>query len=586
MGAPKIEQINRVLSLKEVLEGLIISGWINIEEAKAVLVKRRNTKLHPLVVVAQLGLKQKKPPYLEIGIESLSTWLSDYSQIPYFEIDPLKIDIEACANVLPKAFIKRLKIIPIKVEKDSVTYATAEPFDRNWTMEVRSATGKEVEIVVTSPVQIDHFIEEFFTVHKAAKSFKRNITDTDIARNPELDKMLGEGRTKGLELVDSSIGSICDWLLQFAYDERATDIHIEPRKGKGQIRFRIDGKMRVIYKFEPEVVLPVVSRFKLLAMMKVDEKRRPQDGRIKRSVGQNVLIEMRLSTIPTHYGEKLVIRIFDPKMVEKSMVDLGYYDKDIRTWNEFVSHSYGLVLVTGPTGSGKSTTLHSTLKRLADDAVNICTVEDPIEIINDGFNQMQVNPAINLTFANSIRAFLRQDPDIIMVGEIRDKEGGEMAIQASLTGHLVLSTLHTNDALSAVTRLIDIGVPAHLINASVRGILAQRLVRVLCKYCKEETSCDTALWNTLVEDEDVQTPKKVFKANGCRECKNSGYSGRVCIYEIVPYTSKIKEFVTDDVSLEALKRLTKGEFTGIKINGARKVIEGVTSIEEVLRVAF
>jgi general secretion pathway protein E len=230
--------------------------------------------------------------------------------------------------------------------------------------------------------------------------------------------------------------------------------------------------MRVIYRFEPEVVLPIVSRFKLLAHMKVDEKRKPQDGRIKRALNNEGLIEMRLSTIPAHYGEKLVIRIFDPKMVDKSMKELGYYDHDIRIWNEFVSHSFGLVLVTGPTGSGKSTTLHSTLKRVTDDSVNICTVEDPVEIVNENFNQMQVNSQIDLTFANSIRAFLRQDPDIIMVGEIRDKEGGEMAIQASLTGHLVLSTLHTNDALSAITRLIDIGVPSHLINASLRGILA------------------------------------------------------------------------------------------------------------------
>ena len=586
MGAPKLEQLNRKLELKEILEALIQEGWVGVEEAKAILVKRKNTKLHPIVVVSQFNLKQKKPPYLDIGIETLSTWLTDYSGLPYFEIDPLKIDIEACTNVLPKAFIKRLKIIPVEVTNDFVTFATSEPFDRNWVMEVQSSISKEVKIVVTSPLQIEHFIEEFFTVHKVAKSFARSQPKDAAIHNPELEKMLGEGRKQGLELVDSNIGSICDWLLQFAYDERATDIHIEPKKGKGQIRFRIDGKMRVIYKFEPEVVLPIVSRFKLLSHMKVDEKRRPQDGRIKRAVGQNIMIEMRLSTIPTHYGEKLVIRIFDPKMVEKTMVELGYNDKDIRTWNEFVSHSYGLVLVTGPTGSGKSTTLHSTLKRLSDDAVNICTVEDPVEIINDSFNQMQVNTQINLSFANAIRAFLRQDPDIIMVGEIRDKEGGEMAIQASLTGHLVLSTLHTNDALSAITRLIDIGVPAHLINASVRGILAQRLVRVLCKYCKEQTPCNQDLWKTLVGDEDVKTPPHVFKANGCRECKNTGYQGRVCIYEMIPYNSKIKNFVDDKVSLEALKELTKGEYVGIRLNGARKVLEGVTSVEEVLRVAF
>lgn len=584
MEAKKVEFENRNLTLEEVLTAMIEDGLVDKTQAQEILEKRKNSRLHPLITLSKAGIKDKKPPHLELGMDPLMKWLEKYSGVPYFEIDPLKIDVTEVTTLLSHAYVKRLNIIPIKVHGDVITIATSEPFQSEWVSEVERMLRKKVEIVISSPMQISSFIEEFYAVQKSVRSFRQKTTPSNM-RTPELDKMLERSDFSKIKNNESDIISIVHWLIQYAYDERATDIHIEPKRGKGQIRFRIDGRMRVVYRFAPEIVLPVVSRLKVLGGLKVDEKRLPQDGRIRYEVRENINIEMRLSTIATQFGEKLVCRLFDPMGADKSMTDLGFYDKDIQTWNEFVSHTYGLVLVTGPTGSGKSTTLHSTLRRLHSDAINICTVEDPIEIVNDSFNQMQVNPVIELNFANAIRAFLRQDPDIIMVGEIRDKEGGEMAIQASLTGHLVLSTLHTNGALAAIPRLIDLGIAPHLINASLRGILAQRLVRVLCKYCKKKSETPVAAWNSLLEGLNVKPPSHVFEPNGCSECKNTGFSGRACIYEIVPFTDELKNIVKKTVSLSDLEKVMAGKFDTLKINGARKVLQGITSIEEVMRVS-
>jgi general secretion pathway protein E len=306
--------------------------------------------------------------------------------------------------------------------------------------------------------------------------------------------------------------------------------------------------MRVVYRFEPELMLPIVSRMKILANMQVDEKRKPQDGRIRYQIAPGKTMEMRLSTIPTHYGEKLVVRIFDPKMAGKSFEDLGFALGDIKTWEKLINEPHGLVLVTGPTGSGKSTTLHTSLRLIANEDVNVCTVEDPIEIVNDDLNQMQVNTKLKISFGNAIRAFLRQDPDIIMVGEIRDSDAGKMAIQAALTGHLVLSTLHTNDALSAITRLIDLDIPPHLITATIRGMMAQRLVRRLCEFCKAK----------------VPTPKEGW-------------------HDIA---GELRDTIRRTVTLEQLMDVARGKYTPLRVNAASKVAQGVTSIEEVMRVIF
>jgi general secretion pathway protein E len=524
-----------------------------------------------------------------LTLDALVEWLAAFSGKPYFEIDPLKIDIKAVTQVLPTAYARRLQVIPVKVEADKIHFATSEPFVLDWVPEVQNVIGaRKVAIVVSSPKAIHHFIEEFFTVRMATQDFKRETPAgrQEFGQLLELDRMLGKAKANDLGKNASAVIRIVDWLFQFAHDERATDIHMEPRKGIGQVRFRIDGHMRVVYKFEPEMMLPIISRIKILGEMAVDEKRKPQDGHIRYALTNGQEMEMRLSTIPAQHGEKLVVRIFDPKMAGKDFEDLGFAEVDIKKWESLINLPHGLVLVTGPTGSGKSTTLHTSMRQIAQEDVNICTIEDPIEIVNEDLNQMQVNNKIEVTFAEAIRAFLRQDPDIIMVGEIRDGDTGGMAIQAALTGHLVLSTLHTNDAISSITRLIDLGVPAHLITASLRGMMAQRLVRKLCEHCKEKTPVVPDSWKELVGQHPIPAPAFTFSPVGCRECKHTGYSGRLCVYEIVLMDRALKNVIRKNVTLEELSDTIEGKYAPLRVNGASKVLEGVTSMEEVLRVIF
>ena len=393
------------------------------------------------------------------------------------------------------------------------------------------------------------------------------------------------GKLKDPDANDQHIVNIVDWLLQYAFDQRASDIHIEPRREQGNIRFRIDGVLCQIYELPPAVINAVTSRLKILARMDLAEKRRPQDGRIKTMSPDGVEVELRLATMPTAFGEKLVMRIFDPDVLLRSFENLGLVDDDYERWQSMTQRPNGILLVTGPTGSGKTTTLYSTLKQLATQQVNVCTIEDPIEMVEPAFNQMQVQKKIDLDFASGVRALMRQDPDIIMVGEIRDAETAEMAVQAALTGHLVISTVHTNDAPSAVSRMLELGVPAYLIRATVIGIMAQRLVRTLCEHCKTATTIDSDVWNELTQPWNVAKPNKVFKADGCLECRNTGYYGRQGLYEILPLSRDLSQLVVDDLNLDELRQCGMREgMRTLRLAGAKKIAAGYTTPEEVLRV--
>jgi general secretion pathway protein E len=341
-----------------------------------------------------------------------------------------------------------------------------------------------------------------------------------------------------------------------------------------------------VYELPATVLTAVVSRLKILGRMDVAEKRRPQDGRLKTKNSHGDEIELRLSTLPTAFGEKMVMRIFDPEVLLRSFDELGLRGEDRQRWDGLIRSPHGIVLVTGPTGSGKTTTLYSSLKQIATSEVNVCTIEDPIEMVEDAFNQMQVQHNINLDFAGGVRALLRQDPDIIMIGEIRDLETAEMAIQAALTGHLVISTLHTNDAPSAVTRLLELGVPAYLIRATVLGVMAQRLVRSLCPHCKEPVALDKTEWTTLTAPWKISPPAQIYHAPGCLECRNTGFYGRQGIYEILPVEGQIQAAIGDDVELDNLRRMAmKNGMRTLRLSGAQKVARGETTIAEVLRVA-
>jgi len=385
---------------------------------------------------------------------------------------------------------------------------------------------------------------------------------------------------------DHHIVHIVDWLLQYAYEQRASDIHLEPRRDVGRMRFRIDGVLHKVFEVPPTVMTAVVSRIKVLGRMDLAERRRPQDGRIKTRSPGGREVEMRLSTMPTAFGEKCVMRIFDPDAAFKSIDQLGFSAEEAEGWNSLVQRPHGIVLVTGPTGSGKTTTLYSTLKRLATSDVNVCTVEDPIEMISPEFNQMQVQQNIDLDFASGVRTLLRQDPDIIMIGEIRDLETAQMAVQASLTGHLVLSTLHTNDAPSAITRLLDLGVPHYLVASTLNGVLAQRLVRTLCPHCKRPHPLSDADWSAIREPGEA-LPELVttYAPVGCLECRRTGYMGRVGLYELLPVTAALRALIRADMDLAGFSRAARGEgLRTLRRTGLEKVAEGLTTIEEVLSV--
>ncbi|HBM08496.1 MAG TPA: type II secretion system protein E, partial [Pseudomonas sp.] len=384
---------------------------------------------------------------------------------------------------------------------------------------------------------------------------------------------------------DAHVVNIVDWLFQYAFDQRASDIHIEPRREQGTVRFRIDGVLHNVYQFPPQVAMAVVSRLKSLGRMNVAEKRKPQDGRVKTKTPDGGEVELRLSTLPTAFGEKMVMRIFDPEVLLKGFDQLGFSAEDLRRWQSMTGQPNGIILVTGPTGSGKTTTLYTTLKQLATPEVNVCTIEDPIEMIEGAFNQMQVQHNIDLTFASGVRALMRQDPDIIMVGEIRDLETAEMAIQAALTGHLVLSTLHTNDAPSAITRLLELGVPHYLLRATLLGVMAQRLVRTLCPHCKTPIKLDADDWQALTKPWNAPLPGNAHQAVGCIECRDTGYRGRAGVYEIMLLNDAIKPLITADTDLIALRRQAfKDGMHSLRLSGAQKIAAGLSTLEEVLRV--
>jgi len=577
---------DRKLSMRELIENLVADERLDKHTADEFLVPARSSRLeiHPLVIISQQEWPDRKRPGKKLTLEVLVQWLADKADLPYLRIDPLKVDVTAVTSVISSAYANRHKILPVEVTEQTVTFATAEPYLRSWEGEVRHVSGLQVERVIANPVDISRYLNEFYSVsHSIRRATSEN--DRDIPGVSNLEQLIELGKSGRLDTNDQSVVHIVDWLLQYAFEQRASDIHLEPRRDISHIRFRIDGVMHNVYDMPTPVMNVVISRIKVLGRMDVVEKRRPQDGRIKSKTPDGDEIELRLSSMPTAFGEKLVMRIFSPEVLVKDFPALGFSEKDIADWNKMINRPHGIVLVTGPTGSGKTTTLYSTLRLLATPEVNVCTVEDPIEMVMPEFNQMQVQANIDVTFARGIRTLLRQDPDIIMVGEIRDKETAEMAIQAALTGHLVLSTLHTNDAPAAIPRLREIGIPAYLINATVAGIMAQRLVRTLCPHCKEPTTIDDDMWNSLTHPWKLSGKGKFYRPVGCDECRQTGFLGRVGIYEMMILDNNLRQKITPDSDASAIRReALKLGMTKMRISGARKVAMGWTTLDEVLKV--
>ena len=582
----KIE--DRRLTLEEVLCDLTADGLVEPQAGEDLLLRvstKERGELHPLELVTAHRLIGAKPPHRLLSLEELTAWLADRCGIDYRRIDPLKIDVAGIGNLVTSSYAARNRILPMSVSDRHAVFATSEPYLTSWVEELRKVLNREIIRVVANPRDIERYRREFFGVSSSMRGAESTGDERRFFDPHNLEALVELGAAGSLDANNSHIVHIVDWLLQYAFDQRASDIHVEPRREVGNVRFRIDGVMYQVYQIPAKVMSAVTSRIKILGRMDVAEKRRPQDGRIKTRTGDGRELEMRLSTMPTAFGEKLVMRIFNPDVLLKGFNELGFTKADAQRWQSMVGRSHGIVLVTGPTGSGKTTTLYSTLKALARPEVNVCTVEEPIEMVEPSFNQMQVQHNIGLDFASGIRTLMRQDPDIIMIGEIRDLETAEMAVQAALTGHLVLSTLHTNDAPSAITRLLDIGVPHYLIKATIIGVVAQRLVRTLCPHCKQPLVMDQTLWESLTHPWKLVAPPAMRVPTGCIECRNTGFFGRSGLYEILTLGPNMNGLITSDFDESALRALSYREgLHPLRIAGAQKVATGMTSMDEVLKV--
>ena len=580
-------QFNFEIDTTWCLEQLLKDG--RISERDKILVQtthrqRDQLKWHPLQWIAHFNLIDQVKQQSRLTLTVLCQWLSEHTQIPLYLIDPLKADVAALTNVMSQEFALRNRILAVEVRHDEILIGSDQPFLSDWMTNLeRSLSPKKIKRVLINPDQLQRYLIEYYQVSRAvSNSQKSGLHDRE---NKGVEALLQLGDTQNPDANDQHIVKLVDWVLQFAFEQGASDIHLEPRKENGKVRFRIDGVLHTIYNMPANTLTAVISRIKILGRLNVAEKRKPQDGRLKTRTPKGQETELRLSTLPTAFGEKLVMRIFDPEVLVRSFQQLGFDSQLLNAWQAMTQHSHGIVLVTGPTGSGKTTTLYSSLKQLATEKVNVCTIEDPIEMLEPSFNQMQVNQGIDLGFADGVRALMRQDPDIIMVGEIRDHDTANMAIQAALTGHLVLSTLHTNDAPSSLTRLHDLGIQPFLTAATILGVLAQRLVRKLCPHCKQETFINDQEWKHVTFDYSIQMPDFVFKAVGCDECRQTGYKGRVGIYEFMPISLETKQKISANGTLDDLRKQAKKEgIEPLRISGARKVIEGVTTLEEVLRV--
>ncbi|MBK1678853.1 GspE/PulE family protein [Rhodocyclus tenuis] len=578
------------LTLAEVTALLVEDGIVTKGDADALVAeyRLRRADAHPLVIIADRKWKSALAPHRPLVLEDLSEWFAGKIGLEYFHIDPLKIDFTTVTEVASSAYATRFGILPVLVTTREVVVATTEPFLREWEKELAPILKKEIRRVIANPLDVARYLVEFYNLARSVKKAAQNGSVSSGLSSFEQLVDLGRGN-KQFDANDQHIVNIVDWLWQYAFEQRASDIHIEPRRDLGIVRFRIDGVLHQVYQIPMSVMTAMTSRIKILGRMDVVEKRRPQDGRIKTRMADGQEVELRLSTLPTAFGEKLVMRIFDPEVLVRDFAELGFTDSDQTRWNSMAGQPNGIILVTGPTGSGKTTTLYSTLKQLATPEVNVCTIEDPIEMVEAAFNQMQVQPAIDLGFAEGVRALMRQDPDIIMVGEIRDLQTAEMAIQAALTGHLVLSTLHTNDAPSAMTRLLDLGVPPYLLGATVLGVMAQRLVRVLCPHCKKPhpaSADDLAMWDSLVAPWRAARPSHFHRPVGCLECRMTGYLGRVGLYEIMLLSPEIKQAVSAGAELAQLRELAYREgLKPLRISGAMKVAAGLTTLAEVVRTA-
>ncbi len=533
----------------------------------------------PAEIIASFDFDLPSKPGKKLTEDVITEAIAEETGIAYLKIDPLKLNLEIVTANISRPFAQKHLMVPVGKEGGVIVLAVADPFDEEGVESLAQSTRMSYRRVLSSKSDIVKIVREFYGFRSSMVAAQKEMTGgNELGNLEQYVRLKGESE---IEATDQHVVNAVEYLLHYAYDQRASDIHIEPKRITSLVRMRIDGILHNIHKI-PGVVHPsIVSRIKMLARMDIAEKRRPQDGRIKTEY-RGKEIELRISTLPTAFGEKVVIRVFDPDILCHSLKELGFEKRDLKLFSSFLKSPHGIILVTGPTGSGKTTTLYSALKAVSSPKVNIVTIEDPIEMVMEEFNQVGVQPQAGIDFAGCLRTILRQDPDIIMVGEIRDRETAENAVQAALTGHLVLSTLHTNDAPSAINRLIDLGVPPFLISSTLLGVMAQRLVRKVC------TNCTSKRTLTPGEIDSLGLKKGEYLISygeGCSECRNTGYRGRTGIYEIMPVTDGLRALFTGKIDTDTiLKMAIEDGLVSLKKSGILKLYNGITTPEEIISV--
>jgi len=587
-----------------VCDALVHTGVLSREQAQEVLLKEGAARarilknvgatgkeasryeVSPVEILAAFQIPLASPPGAVLDQDRISEAVAQAAGIAYRKIDPLKLDMALATRLVSRPFAEKHVLLPLeKSSRGALVVALANPFDRELVENLRQLSGGlAIDPVLSAKADILKAITEIYGFRKTiAKAVDESgHVGPQIQNFEQLVKLSG---TQELEASDRPVVQAVDYLLRYAFDNRASDIHVEAKRDTSMVRLRIDGVLHPVYSLPAGVHAPIVSRFKMLSRMDIAEKRRPQDGRIK-TERDGREVELRVSTLPTAFGEKVVIRIFDPEALVQDITELGFDPDERGAFESWIAQPHGLILVTGPTGSGKTTTLYSALKALAGPDVNVTTIEDPIEMVWDAFNQVQVQPKVGLDFAGALRNILRQDPDIIMVGEIRDAETAENAIQAALTGHLVLSTLHTNDAVGAVSRLKDLGVPPFLLGSTLLGSMAQRLVRRVCSHCTQEsplTPDELALLKTPLPL--LPGGVKLMRGAGCVHCRGTGHRGRTAVFELLTATPQVRELISRGEHNDAIAAAARKQgMRTLREAAVRKLAQGLTSFEEVVRM--
>jgi general secretion pathway protein E len=518
--------------------------------------------------------------------DKISELVARAAGIAYRKVDPLKLDMALATRTVSRPFAQKHVLLPLERAPDGrLMVATANPFDKELFEGLHVLTGMPIEPVLSAKGDILKAISDIYSFNRTLTRAADEISPTTSPQIGNFEQLVSLSGRQELSEADQPVVQAVDYLLRYAFDNRASDIHVEPKRATSLVRLRIDGVLHPVYTLPVGVHAPIVSRIKTLSRMDISEKRKPQDGRIK-TEREGREVELRVSTLPTAFGEKVVIRVFDPETLVQDIAQLGFDPDEKSSFENWIDQPHGLILVTGPTGSGKTTTLYSALKAVAGPDVNVTTIEDPIEMVWDGFNQVQVQPRIGLDFAGALRHILRQDPDVIMVGEIRDAETAENAIQAALTGHLVLSTLHTNDSIGAVSRLKDLGVPPFLLAQSLIGIMAQRLLRRVCPHCAQQTTLTPDELNMLgAAIPLLPGGVRIMKGAGCVRCRGTGYWGRTGAFEIVNLGNELREHISRGSSHEVMvDAARRGGTRTLREAAVRKLAMGLTSFEEVVRM--